>query len=49
MPAVDEECVWGDMFFLTARGGRTYQGFLDQRLREPQLYDARGPCRPAVG
>ena len=39
LPAVEYECVWGDMFFLTARSGRTYQGFLDQRLREPELFD----------
>ena len=39
MPAVEDGCAWGDMFFVTAPSGRTYQGFLDQRLREPQLFD----------
>jgi hypothetical protein len=39
MPAVEYECVWGDMFWLEARSGRTYQGWLDQQLREPQLFD----------
>lgn len=39
MPAVEDGCAWGDMFYVTARSGRTYQGFLDQRLREPQLFD----------
>jgi len=38
MPAVEYECAWGDMFFVTAPGGREYQGFLDQRLREPRLF-----------
>ena len=38
MPAVEYACAWGDMFFVTAPSGRTYQGFLDQRLREPQLF-----------
>jgi hypothetical protein len=39
MPAVEDGCAWGDMFFVTAPSGREYQGFLDQRLREPQLFD----------
>jgi hypothetical protein len=38
MPAVDGGCVWGDMLWLEARSGRTYQGWLDQPLREPQLF-----------
>ena len=48
MPAVENECVWGDMFFLTARSGRTYQGFQDQRLREPQLFDCSDYHRPTA-
>ena len=39
MPAVENGCAWGDMFFVTARSGREYQGFLDQTRREPQLFD----------
>lgn len=48
MPAVDTECVWGDMFWLEARSGRRYQGWLDQRLREPQLFDCADYHRPTT-
>jgi len=48
MPAVENECVWGDMFVVTARGGRTYQGFLDQQLREPDLFACSDYHRPTT-
>ena len=38
MPAVDDGCGWGDSFWLQAKSGRTYQGWLDQQVREPQLF-----------
>jgi len=38
MPATDDGCAWGDMFSLTARSGREYQGWLDQTNREPELF-----------
>ncbi len=38
MPAVAYECAWGDTFWLEATSGRTYQGRLDQQVREPQLF-----------
>jgi hypothetical protein len=38
MPAVEYACAWGDAFWVEARSGRTYQGWLDQQVREPQLF-----------
>ena len=37
MPAVENEFVWGDMFFVTAPSGREYQGGLVDG-REPRLF-----------
>ena len=48
MPAAENECAWGDMFTLTARSGRTYQGFQDQQLREPQLFACSDYHRPTT-
>ena len=38
MPAVEDGCAWGDMFFVTAPSGRDVHG-LDRRHRDPQLFD----------
>jgi hypothetical protein len=38
MPAVDDGCAWGDSFWLEAKSGRTYQGWLDGQVREPELF-----------
>ena len=38
LPAVDDGCAWGDSFWLEAKSGRTYQGWLDQVVREPELF-----------
>ena len=38
MPAVDDGCGWGDSFWLLAKSGRTYEGWLDQVVREPELF-----------
>ena len=38
MPAVDDGCAWGDTFWLEAKSGLTYQGWLDRVVREPELF-----------
>lgn len=46
--AADDNCVWGDMFSVTAPGGTDYQGWLDQTLREPSIFECADYHRPTT-
>jgi hypothetical protein len=48
LPADEMACAWGDMCSLQARSGRVYPGFLDERLREPQLFACGDHHRPTT-